>query len=377
MKKQIKLLILSDYKIISTFELMKILRFLLFPFAILYGIITAIRNWFFDIGLLKSTYFDVPVIAVGNLSVGGTGKTPQIEFLIRLLKNTHKIAVLSRGYKRKTTGFQIVNQKHTACDVGDEPLQFYKKFKNQAIISVDADRTNGITQLLKKQNPPEIILLDDAFQHRKVKASTYILLTKFDDLYINDYMLPTGNLREFRSGYKRANIIIVTKCPENLSEEKQQEIIRKIKPKTYQQVFFTAISYDENLKNTKENIEENNTNLTISALKNKNVLLVTGIANPNSLLTFLSKENIQFKHLKYPDHYDFTNNDIQKITSEFKELEAKNTSKNTIILTTEKDFMRLENRLEKLCYISIKSIFLKDEKRFSNLIQQEISKIKV
>ncbi|WP_233897827.1 tetraacyldisaccharide 4'-kinase [Tenacibaculum piscium] len=356
---------------------MKILRFLLFPFAILYGIITAIRNWFFDIGLLKSTYFDVPVIAVGNLSVGGTGKTPQIEFLIRLLKNTHKIAVLSRGYKRKTTGFQIVNQKHTACDVGDEPLQFYKKFKNQAIISVDADRTNGITQLLKKQNPPEIILLDDAFQHRKVKASTYILLTKFDDLYINDYMLPTGNLREFRSGYKRANIIIVTKCPENLSEEKQQEIIRKIKPKTYQQVFFTAISYDENLKNTKENIEENNTNLTISALKNKNVLLVTGIANPNSLLTFLSKENIQFKHLKYPDHYDFTNNDIQKITSEFKELEAKNTSKNTIILTTEKDFMRLENRLEKLCYISIKSIFLKDEKRFSNLIQQEISKIKV
>ncbi|WP_317206182.1 tetraacyldisaccharide 4'-kinase [Tenacibaculum piscium] len=377
MKKQIKLLILSDYKIISTFELMKILRFLLFPFAILYGIITAIRNWFFDIGLLKSTYFDVPVIAVGNLSVGGTGKTPQIEFLIRLLKNTHKIAVLSRGYKRKTTGFQIVNQKHTACDVGDEPLQFYKKFKNQAIISVDTDRTNGITQLLKKQNPPEIILLDDAFQHRKVKASTYILLTKFDDLYINDYMLPTGNLREFRSGYKRANIIIVTKCPENLSEEKQQEIIRKIKPKTYQQVFFTAISYDENLKNTKENIEENNTNLTISALKNKNVLLVTGIANPNSLLTFLSKENIQFKHLKYPDHYDFTNNDIQKITSEFKELEAKNTSKNTIILTTEKDFMRLENRLKKLCYISIKSIFLKDEKRFSNLIQQEISKIKV
>ncbi|WP_317206215.1 tetraacyldisaccharide 4'-kinase [Tenacibaculum piscium] len=377
MKKQIKLLILSDYKIISTFELMKILRFLLFPFAILYGIITAIRNWFFDIGLLKSTYFDVPVIAVGNLSVGGTGKTPQIEFLIRLLKNTHKIAVLSRGYKRKTTGFQIVNQKHTACDVGDEPLQFYKKFKNQAIISVDADRTNGITQLLKKQNPPEIILLDDAFQHRKVKASTYILLTKFDDLYINDYMLPTGNLREFRSGYKRANIIIVTKCPENLSEEKQQEIIRKIKPKTYQQVFFTAISYDENLKNTKENIEENNTNLTISALKNKNVLLVTGIANPNSLLTFLSKENIQFKHLKYPDHYDFTNNDIQKITSEFKELEVKNTSKNTIILTTEKDFMRLENRLKKLCYISIKSIFLKDEKRFSNLIQQEISKIKV
>ncbi|WP_271405428.1 tetraacyldisaccharide 4'-kinase [Tenacibaculum soleae] len=340
---------------------MKLLRFLLFPFAVLYNVITTIRNWFFDIGFFKSTSFNIPVIVVGNLSVGGTGKTPQIEYLIRLLKHTHKLAVLSRGYKRKTTGFQIVSDKHTTTDVGDEPLQFFKKFKNDTTIAVDVDRTNGIQQLLKEDILPQVVLLDDAYQHRKVKGSTYILLTKYNDLYVDDFILPTGNLRESRSGAKRADIIIVTKCPEDLSVEMQDEIRRKINPSEYQQLFFTTITYDENLKGTESK-------LTITDLKNKEVLLVTGIANPSSLLSYLSKENINYKHLSYPDHYDFTENDILKIEKTFKSLKTLN----KVILTTEKDYMRLEGKLKNMCYVSIKSTFLNNEKLFTDFILSEI-----
>ncbi|CAM1353079.1 tetraacyldisaccharide 4'-kinase [Tenacibaculum insulae] len=343
---------------------MKLLRFLLFPFAVIYDAITSIRNRFFDVGIFKTSTFNIPVIVVGNLSVGGTGKSPQIEYLLRLLKDTYKIAVLSRGYKRQTTGFQIVNSNHLAADVGDEPLQFYKKFKNDAIIAVDADRTNGIQQLLNN-NSPQVILLDDAYQHRKVKGSTYILLTKFTDLYTDDFILPTGNLRESKRGAKRADVIVVTKCPKNLSEEKKAEIVKKINPKANQQVFFTTISYDNNLKGSE-------TALKITDLKQKEVLLVTGIANPTSLLTFLSEEKINFKHLEYPDHYDFTDKDILKIKREFKNLSASN----SMILTTEKDYMRLEGKLKNLSYISIKSTFLNKEKAFNTFIFNEIHKIK-
>ncbi len=340
---------------------MKLLRFLLFPFAVLYDVITTIRNWFFDIGVLKSTSFDMPVIAVGNLSVGGTGKSPQIEYFIRLLKDKYRVAVLSRGYKRKTKGFQIVSSNHSAEDVGDEPLQFYKKFRKDVTIAVDADRTNGIKQLLKRANSPQIVLLDDAYQHRKVKASTYVLLTKYSDLYVDDFMLPTGNLRESKRGAKRADIILITKCPESLSEDEQQRIIKKIGVEKKQQIFFTTISYDEKLKG-------NDSKLLISDLKEKEVLLVTGIANPSSLLSFLSKENIKYKHLKYPDHYDFTDKDITDIKNKFKELP----SSDKLILTTEKDFMRLEHKIANVSYISIKSKFLSQEKEFNDFVFSRI-----
>ena len=339
---------------------MKLLRFLLFPFAILYDAITSIRNWFFNTGILKSTSFNIPTIVVGNLSVGGTGKSPQIEYLIRLLKDNYKIAVLSRGYKRKTKGFQIVNSKHLAVDVGDEPLQFFTKFRTEITVAVDADRTNGINELLKSEKQPEVILLDDAYQHRKVNASTYILLTKYNDLFSNDFMLPTGNLRECRSGAKRAAIIIVTKCPDNLSEEEQNAIKEKINPTKNQQLFFTTISYDEELKGEKI--------LVISELKNKEVLLVTGIANPNPLLKYLSEKSISFKHLKYPDHYNFTSKDILKIKNELEESESK------IILTTEKDYMRLKGKLNNLNFIAIKSTFLNNSELFDNFILNQIKK---
>ena len=207
--------------------------------------------------------------------------------------------------------------------------------------------------------------MDDADQHRKVKGSTYILLTKFTDLYTDDFILPTGNLRESKRGAKRADVIVVTKCPKNLSEKKKVEIVKKINPKANQQVFFTTISYDNNLKGSE-------TALKITDLKQKEVLLVTGIANPTSLLTFLSEEKINFKHLEYPDHYDFTDKDILKIKREFKNLSASN----SMILTTEKDYMRLEGKLKNLSYISIKSTFLNKEKAFNTFIFNEIHKIK-
>lgn len=343
---------------------MKLLRFLLFPFAVLYDIITRVRNWFFNLGILKSTSFNIPVIAVGNLSVGGTGKSPQIEYLIRLLKDNYRIAVLSRGYKRKTEGFQIVNDAHTAEDVGDEPLQFYKKFKTAITVAVDADRTNGIQQLLQLKNPPEVVLLDDAYQHRKVTASSYILLTKYNDLFVDDFLLPTGNLRESRRGAKRAKVIVVTKCPESLSKAAQEKIVRKLNPKPYQKVFFTTIAYDENLKGTNE--------LTIDDLEDKEVLLVTGIANPTPLLSFLKEKKVNFKHLNFPDHHNFTQQDIENIKKSYEAL----ASQQKIILTTEKDYMRLEGKIDPLNYISIKSEFLNGGEQFDKAILESLKNFK-
>ena len=219
---------------------MKFLRFLLFPFAIIYDVVTTIRNFFFEVGVFKQTSFKIPVIVVGNLSVGGTGKTPQIEYLIRLLKDGFKTAVLSRGYKRKTEGFVLLNDTHSAEDVGDEPLQYFKKFQN-IDVAVDANRVEGISKLITDKSP-EVILLDDAFQHRKVKGSFYILLTKYNDLFVDDFLLPAGNLRESRSGAKRADIILVTKCPENLNENEQNLIKNKFR-KYNKKVFFTTIYF--------------------------------------------------------------------------------------------------------------------------------------
>src|SRR5690606_12215617 len=216
---------------------MKLLRKILFPFSLLYGGITAQRNWFYDIGLLISKAYDFPVICVGNLSTGGTGKSPMIEFLISFLKDEHKIAVLSRGYKRKTTGFREVLKTSMVEEVGDEPLQFKQKFP-EVTVAVCEDRQTGIEKL---QKTAEVILLDDAFQHRKVKASLNILLTSFDKLYSNDCMLPAGNLREPKFGAKRADIIVVTKCPENIENTKMEAIKRRLKPKPHQEIYFSKI----------------------------------------------------------------------------------------------------------------------------------------
>ncbi len=338
---------------------MKLIRFLLFPFAVLYDLITSIRNLFFSTGIFKSKSFEIPVIAVGNLSVGGTGKTPQIEYLIRLLKDSYKIATLSRGYKRKTKGFQILKHTHTAEDVGDEPLQFFSKFK-EITVAVDANRTEGIKRL-QELTQPEVVLLDDAFQHRKVKADLYILLTKYDNLYANDFLLPTGNLRESRRGAKRAEIVIVTKCPEILSEKEKQRIKERLKIQPNQKLYFTKIAYNTTLKGANE--------IALDTFKKKKVILVTGIANPNPLLRFLESKEIEYKHIKFPDHHNFSLNEIKEIKQEL----TKSNESDIVILTTEKDYVRLKGKLEKLYYLEIETKFLEGEKPFKAAVLNVIN----
>ncbi|ARV13759.1 tetraacyldisaccharide 4'-kinase [Polaribacter sp. SA4-12] len=336
---------------------MKFLRFLLFPFAIIYDVVTTIRNFFFEVGIFKQTSFKIPVIVVGNLSVGGTGKTPQIEYLIRLLKDGFKTAVLSRGYKRKTEGFVLLNDTYSAEDVGDEPLQYFKKFNNIDVV-VDANRVAGITKLITDKSP-EVILLDDAFQHRKVKGSFYVLLTKYDDLFTDDFLLPTGNLRESRSGAKRADVILITKCPTNLTEASKNKITEKLK-KYNTNVFFTTISYDESTSGNKS--------VLVDDLKNYEVLLITGIANPNPLLSFLSEKNVSFKHLKFPDHHNFTDKEISTIKKEYADLK----SSKKLILTTEKDYVRLETSIEELSFLGIQTSFLAEQEAFNSIIKNHI-----
>ena len=329
---------------------MNILRKILYPFAVLYGFITSFRNFLFDKGILKSHSFDLPIIAVGNLSVGGTGKTPQIEYLIRLLSPTNKIATLSRGYKRKSGGFILADASSNAEILGDEPFQFYQKFPN-ILVAVDANRKNGIEQLIQISQP-DIILLDDAFQHRKVKAGFYILLTAYNDLYANDFILPTGNLRESRSGAERANIVVVTKCPQNLSDKEKNDIERKLQLESLQKLFFTSIAYDEFIFSEESQI-------SVSEIKNSEKLLLAGIAKPEPFFDYLKNEKDVV--LTYPDHHHFSEKDIAEI---------KEKSKGKIIITTEKDFVRLKGTLpkEQLFYLPIKSEFLQNQEVFNETI---------
>ncbi|WP_445749834.1 tetraacyldisaccharide 4'-kinase [Polaribacter sp.] len=338
---------------------MKLLRFLLFPFAIIYDLVTTFRNFLFDINFFKQKRFPIPVIVVGNLSVGGTGKTPQIEYLIRLLKNSYQIAVLSRGYKRKTKGFLKVSNSHSANEVGDEPLQFAKKFSD-VFVAVDEQRVSGIQQILT-QSKTDAVLLDDAFQHRKVKGSFYLLLTKFDELFVDDFLIPTGNLRESRRGAQRTNAIIITKCPENLTEN-QQNIIKNKLEKYKKPIFFTTISYSKTLKGYTE--------ILVDDLPNFEVLLVTGIANPSSLTRFLEDKKISFKQLNFPDHHQFSNKDIEQILQEFNSIHKSK----KLILTTEKDYVRLNNHIKSVHYLEIETTFLGNQKEvFDNLLLNHIN----
>ena len=318
---------------------MNFLRKILFPLAFLYWLITFIRNWLYDKDIFKSSSFNIPIIAVGNLSVGGTGKTPQIEYLIRLLSENYKVAVLSRGYKRTTEGFILADEKATASSIGDEPFQFYSKFSNIQV-AVDANRKNGIENLLQLSNKPDVILLDDAYQHRKVKAGFYILLTAYDDLFCDDYILPFGNLREPSSGKKRADMIIVTKCPNDLSELAQQKIREKLKVK--QPVFFTTIQYDDY-------VFGNESKLLVSEIQSETKVLVAGIAKPKLFFDFLKNETDEA--LVFPDHHHFSKQDCKQILAK---------ANGRKIITTEKDFVRLNGLLpkEQLFYLSIKSTFL-------------------
>jgi len=329
---------------------MKLIRNIAFPLVPLYYAVTSLRNTLYDLGLKKSTAYSFPVICVGNLSVGGTGKTPMIEYLIDLLKDDYSIATLSRGYKRKTKGFQLANEFSSAESLGDEPFQFYSKFRNDIQVAVDGDRTNGIKQLKELDNSPDVILLDDAFQHRKVKAGFNILLTTYNKPYFEDFVLPTGNLREPRYGAKRANMIIVTKCPDNLSEAEKNKFIKSINPNQNQNVFFSTIEYSNDIfsETDKKSID------TVG-----NFTLVKGIANAHPLVDFLKKKGLQFEHLNFNDHHEFSTDDINEL------------DKKALIITTEKDFMRLKqykSLKDKLFYLPIK-VRVNDERAVNKLIR--------
>ena len=321
-------------------------RKLLYPFSLLYGGITFLRNKLYDKGILKSNSYNLPVIAVGNLSVGGTGKTPLVEYLIKLLGKEYQIATLSRGYKRSSKGFQLLKGTETAAEVGDEPLQFKKKFP-EIQVAVDESRSHGIEQLLQQKISPEVILLDDAFQHRQVKAGFYILLTPYQNLYLKDLLLPAGDLREARSGAKRANVVIVTKCPENLSREKQERISQELKLQPGQQLYFSSITYFDE-------VFGKNRNFKLKELQKRHFSLVTGIANPAPLVAYLKEQGLDFEHKAFPDHHNFS-------VSEIKELQSRD-----LILTTEKDYMRLKNDIseENLFYLPIQIRFLNKPEEF-------------
>ncbi|MFH4964975.1 tetraacyldisaccharide 4'-kinase [Gaetbulibacter sp. M235] len=333
---------------------MKFYRKLFFPFVPVYYSVTWLRNKLYDLGIKKSVSFDFPVICVGNLSVGGTGKTPMIEYLIELLKEDYSIATLSRGYKRKTKGFQLADLTATSETIGDEPFQFFSKFKDKIQVAVDSDRVNGINRLKSLKKSPEVILLDDAFQHRKIKAGLNILLTTYNALFIDDYVLPAGNLRESRNGYKRANIIVITKCPKNLDETEKNTIIKRINPLDYQKVFFSNIEYSSFVKS---NVNEK------SLVELNEFTLVTGIANAQPLVDFLKSKHLKFEHLNFQDHYDFSESDIDELC------------KKDLILTTEKDFMRLQSfpsLKDKLFYLPI-TVSISESDKFNALVKKFVT----
>lgn len=319
------------------------MRFLLLPFAILYGLGVRLRHFLYDRGWLSSKRYHFPIVCVGNLAVGGTGKTPMVEYLVRLL-GQEQVAILSRGYRRKTRGFVLADDSATAMTLGDEPYQYHRKFP-RATVAVCESRQEGIERLL--ENPHfKYIILDDAFQHRKVQAGTNLLLTSYDKLYTQDFLLPVGSLRDIRSRAHKAQIIIVTKCPE-LTQTEQEKIIQQLKPLPSQKVYFTTIAYSDRVYSHEDS----------QALKDfiaTPFTLVTGIANPTPLVDFLEKQGASFEHLAYSDHHHFSNRELEFLRQKER------------ILTTEKDYVRLEGALSTLYYLPIETQFLNDQRLIFN-----------
>ena len=357
---------------------LKSFRLLLFPFALLYWMGIAIRNWFYKIKIFRSISFGLPVICVGNLSVGGTGKSPMVEYLVEHLKEKFKVATLSRGYKRKTKGYSLANVNSTALEIGDEPMQFHLKFP-AVPVAVGEKRIEAIPQLLHDKPETQAIILDDAFQHRKIKAGLNILLTEYNNLFVHDFYLPTGDLRDLKSNYKRAEIIVVTKCRDDLTEEEKRKIIKEINPRLNdssgqatprQQVFFTAFKYGDpyHIK----------ANQTLSLNENEEVLLVTGIANPGPLKKLLEEQSKTYYLVQYPDHHIFTVDDLNEIKKKFESIQANSKS----ILTTEKDAVRLikfQNDITglPLYVIPVQHRFLFDEgNKFNELVINFIKNFK-
>ena len=320
----------------------------------------------YDKNILSSATFGLPLICVGNLSVGGTGKSPMVEFLVRNLKDQFRVATLSRGYKRKTKGYALANERSDALEIGDEPMQFKLKFPDVPV-AVGEERLDAISQLLHDKPDTQSIILDDAFQHRSIRAGMNILLTDHSNLFTRDFYLPTGDLRDLKSSYKRAEIVVVTKCDPGIGEKEQKEIVYEINPLEKQHIFFTANKYGDPYHIIKK--EE-----TIKLVEGAEVLLVTGIANPQPLKDLLGEHSETYYMLHYPDHHIFTIDDWKDIKKRFDRIE----STNKIILTTEKDAVRLAKFREQLRDVPIYVIPLQhhflfnEEAKFLSLVKNYI-----
>lgn len=349
----------------------------LYPFSLIYGLVTSVRNFLYNAEILKSYEPDIPVLCVGNLSAGGSGKTPHAEYLIKILKDYFNVALLSRGYKRKSRGFRFAEPGSSVADMGDEPLQIYTKFPG-ITVAVDRDRVNGIQRIMKERPGTEVIILDDGFQHRRVRPGLSILLTGFDNLVINDALLPYGNLRESLSNISRADIILVTKSPENITPIQRNVIAKDLKKAAYQEVWFTAINYMHPLPVFDTGPGAGNP--VLSGGSDSGVVLVTGIANPDPLVAYLKNIFIEVIHLSFGDHHRFTDKDIEKIFTAWGSLKREN----RYAVTTEKDAVRLkeftniaETLKSSFFYIPIGIRFLNgDRNGFDNLIIDYVRKNK-
>ncbi|WP_333819637.1 tetraacyldisaccharide 4'-kinase [Ohtaekwangia sp.] len=341
---------------------MIVFRILLFPFAVLYDLVTTLRNIFYNRGLKPSASFDVPVICVGNLTVGGTGKTPMIEHLIRLLYTNYKVATLSRGYGRKTKGFRIASSQDDAGTLGDEPAQFHRKFTDRILVTVGEDRAFAIPNILQEAEDTNVILLDDAYQHRRVKPSFTILLSDYYRPFYEDFLLPAGRLRESRGNASRADVVVVTKCPSVISDEERMDIEQRIRKYTLSPVFFSSIRYGVPVPfGNKQSLSEQ-------------VIVITGIAQAEPFIKFISAAYAMVKHIELTDHHTYTPDDFKRL----QELVAANPAAS--IITTEKDMVKMidhrfdaERRELPLFYIPIEVNFLKNGQDFDTMILNAVT----
>jgi tetraacyldisaccharide 4'-kinase len=304
------------------------IRFLLLPVALIYGAVVWVRNKLFDRNILKGASFNLPIICIGNLSVGGTGKSPMTEYLLRLLQDRYQVATLSRGYKRKTRGYVLAGKGTTALDIGDEPMLFHLKFPKVSV-AVGEERMVAIPQLLQDRPETQVVIMDDAYQHRAIRAGFNILLTEYNNLYTRDFYLPTGDLRDSKTAAKRAQLIVVTKCPADLGEEARDAVIQELNPREGQRVFFAALEYGQPyhiVHNTPCKLE-----------KDMEALLVCGIANPKPLKAYLEAGTASYEILAYKDHHIFTIDDLRAMQRRFEQM----TGQKKILVTTEKDGVRL------------------------------------
>lgn len=323
---------------ISNSPFFKTIRILLLPIALLVGLYIFVRNRLYNKGILRSAQFNLPLIGVGNLAVGGTGKSPMVELIIRLLNNRYHLATLSRGYKRKTKGYAIATSETTALEIGDEPMQFHLKFPEVAV-AVGEERLVALPQLLQDRPEVEVVILDDVFQHRPIQAGLNILLTDFSNLYTRDWFLPTGDLRDERASAKRADVIVVTKCPPQLTENQKTEILKELNPHKAQQVFFSCLKYGNpyHLITGAPLRQEEPLSNDQRPEKDSEVLLVSGIANPAPLKQYIQEHYKTYWMQAYADHHIFTIDDLKEIKKKFEQIQHHD----KCILTTEKDAVRL------------------------------------